>query len=397
MPIYSARLGQALRRSAQRGNRLSYLASANPLSGRNAPDRPFLLLLLLLLLLLHPLASAQPDALEQEAARLIQPLIDEKKTVGVAVGLLNGEQRHVYGFGKVSLESDRTPDGDTVFEIGSITKVFTATLLADMVEDGVVSLDDPVSDLLPDSVSVPTRGEKAITLLHLTTQTSGLSRLPNNLRPANQRNPYADYSVDQLYEYLGSTGLLSEPGEKYLYSNAGVGLLGHALALKAGKDYEALAIERILDPLGMNDTRITFTPGMKSRLAQGYNARLEPAENWDLPTLAGAGALRSTVNDMLKFLAANVGLGQSDLHSAMATTHAERHEAGGPTRIGMGWHRSPVPSGISVWHNGGTGGFRSIAGFLEGKELAVVVLCNSEASVDQVAIRLLVFAANANR
>ena len=154
-------------------------------------------------------------------------------------------------------------DGNTVFEMGSISKVFTGALLADMVARGEVKLDDPIAKYLPQTVKVPSRNGRQITLLDLATQSSGLPRLPSNMRPADFSNPYADYSVQQLYEFLSGYSLTRDPGQRYEYSNLGVGLLGHVLALRAGKSYEEILKERILDPLGMNDTRVDATPSMK--------------------------------------------------------------------------------------------------------------------------------------
>src|SRR4029453_3090616 len=141
----------------------------------------------------------------------------------------------------------------------------------------------------------------------LATHTSGLPRLPSPFTPKNPANPYADYSVEDLYRFLSSHELRRDIGSQYEYSNLGGGLLGHVLARRAGMDYEALVRARITGPLGMNDTRIVLTPEMRGRLAAGHNAALKPVPNWDLPTLAGAGALRSTVNDLLKFAAMAAG------------------------------------------------------------------------------------------
>src|SRR5437762_3782146 len=191
--------------------------------------------------------------------------------IGIVVATLEkGKPRRIFSAGS---SGSATPlDGNTVFEIGSITKTFTSALLADMVERGEVKLDDPVSKFLPATVRVPSRGGKQITLLDLATQSSGLPRLPNNLSPKNILNPYADYSVQQLYDFLSHYELTRDIGSQFEYSNLGGGLLGHALSLRAGKSYEALVIERILEPLGMHDTRITLTPEMREHFAVGHSA-----------------------------------------------------------------------------------------------------------------------------
>jgi CubicO group peptidase (beta-lactamase class C family) len=167
-----------------------------------------------------------------------------------------------------------------------------------------------------------------------------------------------------------------------------MGLLGHLLARRAAVSYEQLVQERVADPLGMADTRITLTPDMQRRLAQGH-AGTTPVSTWDIPTLAGAGALRSTAADMLTFLAANLGLVETPLHAAMVMTHEPRHEAGSPTmQIGLGWHIRMGDREI-VWHNGGTGGNRAFIGFVTDTQTGVVVLTNTSTSADDIGFHLL--------
>ncbi len=281
-------------------------------------------------------------------------------------------------------------DSNTVFEIGSITKVFTSTLLAEMVERGEVKLDDPISRYLPGTVKSPERKGRQITLRDLATQTSGLPRLPGNLRPASVANPYADYTVANLYEFLSSYTLTRDIGSQYEYSNLGVGLLGHILSLHAGKSYEQLLVERVLVPLGMTNTGIRLTESMRSRLAQGFNAQGEPMSNWDLPALAGAGALRSTLADMLKFLSASLDSTKTPLGRVMARTRVTQHIADRPgNSIGLGWHIVEVFGSTITWHNGGTGGYRAFIGLDEVKHRGVVILTNATVSPDDIGFHLL--------
>ncbi len=269
-----------------------------------------------------------------------------------------------------------------MFEIGSATKVFTSLLLADMVQRGEVALDDPVVKYLPASVKMPQRNGRSITLVDLATHTSGLPRMPTNFTPKDNANPYADYSVEQLYQFLSGYQLTRDIDSQYEYSNLGGGLLGHVLARRAGTDYETLVRSRICDPLGMKDTRITLTPEMKARLAVGHNQALESVENWDLPTLAGAGALRSTANDLLKFLAANLGYTKSPLAPAMAAMLTVRRPTGQPgLEVALAWHIYTVNGKEIVWHNGGTGGYRSFMGFDPKARIGVAALSNASTAV----------------
>jgi CubicO group peptidase (beta-lactamase class C family) len=321
---------------------------------------------------------------------ILKDRVDRKKAVGIVVGTIDVNGRNVIAYGKIAKNRDQIPDANTVFEIGSITKVFTSLLLADMVERGEVQLDTPVADLLPKTVKVPSRNGRQITLLDLSMQSSGLPRLPTNLRPANFANPYADYTPARLYEFLSSYTLPRDPGEKYEYSNLGAGLLGHALALKAGMSYEELVRTRILEPLRMHDTSITLSDDQKKRLAPGYDASLSPAANWDFDALAGCGALRSTANDMLTFLAANLELTDTPLKAAIRQMRSIRKPTGTPDLdIAMAWHILTKFGGEVVWHNGGTYGYRSFIGFDPAAKKGVVVLCNTFADNDDIGRHVL--------
>jgi serine-type D-Ala-D-Ala carboxypeptidase/endopeptidase len=305
-----------------------------------------------------------------------------KHGTGIVIGLLDATgARRIIAAGV---------DSAGVFEIGSITKVFTTSLLQDMVDRGEVHLGDAVSQYLPKTVHVPARGGHEITLLDLATQSSGLPRMPSNFTPRDSLNPYADYSVQQMYGFLSGYQLTRDPGAEYEYSNLGMGLLGHALSLKGRASYEELLRRRILTPLGLRETAITLTPAMRTKLAPGHDAEGRVVPNWDLPTLAGAGALRSTANDMLTFVAANLDSSATPLSPALRRTHGERHATNNPSlTIGLGWHIMARPVGNIVWHNGGTGGYRTFTGFDPVRRLGVVVLSNLDASVDDIGFHLL--------
>jgi CubicO group peptidase (beta-lactamase class C family) len=265
-----------------------------------------------------------------------------------------------------------------VFEIGSITKVFTALLLCDMAASGEVSLDDPVESLLPAGAVVPRRDGGQITLAHLANHTSGLPRQPGNMRPANPANPYADYAEADLYAFLRDHRLRRDIGAVRAYSNLGSGLLGHALALKAGVDFETLVRRRITGPLGMGDTAITLSSSMRTRRADGHDQQGAVVDPWDMQTLAGAGALRSTASDLLAFLAAEIGFTDTPLSAAMAAQLAPRVpiETGGAQALG--WVVADTEAGPVFHHDGGTGGFLSALGFNPALGLGAVVLTNQQ-------------------
>ena len=320
---------------------------------------------------------------------IIKQRVEEKRSAGIVVGVVDAD-----GHTRVVAYGDPGPghpplDGNSVFEIGSISKVFTATVLAEMVQEGKVRLDDPVQKFLPATVHVPTRNGKVITLGMLSEQNSGLPRMPDNFHPADPSNPYADYTVQQMYDFLSNYQLTRDPGEKFEYSNLGVGLLGHALSLAAGKPYEELERDRVWSPLGMTHTAITFTPWMNAHLALGHDEQGHVVANWDIPTLAGAGAIRSTTNDMLKFLEANLHPERGPLERAMAFAHQERAPAG-EMGIGLNWLSVHAGTDTIVWHNGGTGGYRTFIGFEPSHKIGVVVMTNTTgAGADDIGMHLL--------
>jgi D-alanyl-D-alanine-carboxypeptidase/D-alanyl-D-alanine-endopeptidase len=330
-------------------------------------------------------------ALSDSAIRaIIKDRVDSKRSSGIAVGVLDPDgHTRVFGYGASG--TSRPIDANSVFEIGSITKTFTGTTLADMVVKGEVKLDDPVAKYLPSSAHVPSRNGREITLVDLATQSSGLPRMPTNFAPKDQTNPYADYTEQQAIDFVSSYQLTRDVGAKYEYSNLGMGLLGIALVRREGTSYEALVRKHVLDPLGMSDTRVVFTPSMRERLALGHSEGGEVVSNWDIPGLAGAGALRSTVNDMLKYLAANVDPAHSPIAAALEMAHVKRHGTDNPNlSLGLAWHILATPSGNSItWHNGGTGGYRTFIGFDPARHAGVVVLSNSNTSVDDIGMHFV--------
>jgi len=342
--------------------------------------RPLVLIALLLGSCATPPAPPPPidPALREKIDSSVQTLARNPKASCLAIGLLRDGHSHVLGYGTP------LPDGDTVFEIGSITKTFTALLLWQAVQNGSVTLDDPISKYLPQGARAPSRNGKEITLAQLATHTSGLPRLPANLAPRDGRNPYADYTVTELFDGLGSLVLENDPGAKYDYSNLGAGLLGELLALRAGTTYEALVADRICRPLGLKDTGVSLNDEQRRRLAPGYTADGKRTPNWDIRGIPGAGALRSTVHDLLRYLEANFG-------DAYAPAQVPRVSVDGTVSVGLGWHLLSVTPKAPriVWHNGGTGGYRCFVGFVRETRTAVVVLSNSGAEVDPLGVALV--------
>jgi serine-type D-Ala-D-Ala carboxypeptidase/endopeptidase len=358
----------------------------------------------LVVIVVSRFADVRVDAApgDDEIRRILIERIDvARQGVGIVVGVIDPSGRRVVSYGHLAKDDKRPLNGDTVFEIGSITKVFTSLLLADMARHGEIGLTDRLAQHLPYEMNVPVRNERAITLQDLATHTSGLPRMPANFVPKDAANPYADYNQELLRQFLSGYALSRDIGSVYEYSNIGAGMLGFALTRKAGRgmDYEMLVRDRITAPrlLDMPDTRVTLTDSMKARLATGHNALLWPVANWDFPPatcmFVGAGGLRSTVNDLLKFLAANLGLTETPLAPAMASMIANPRPTGRPNvAIGLGWHITTSPGSRQiVWHNGGTGGYRSFIGFDQKARIGVVVLSNTntQTGVDDIGMHLI--------
>jgi serine-type D-Ala-D-Ala carboxypeptidase/endopeptidase len=296
--------------------------------------------------------------------------------VGVVVGVIDDTGPRIVAHGARSA-ADPTPlDGATAFEIGSISKVFTALLLTDMAERGEVGLDDEVATLLPSGVRMAEHG-RPIRLRDLATHRSGLPRWPGDMAPAlgaaaDWSNPYAGYRVAQLHAFLSLCRPAREPGAAHVYSNLGVGLLGHLLARRAGRDYESLLRERITGVLGLARTGVAV-PAQ----AMPHDPRLRPVAPWEMPTFAGAGALRSTADDMLAFLAAQAGLTETPLRAAMAAQRTPRTPSDAGYLQALGWRIDvELEDGEIVWHGGATGGSRAFALFEPERRAGVVMLTN---------------------
>lgn len=339
------------------------------------------------------LAETLPDPWREQTYRLADPFVEKGLVPGMVIGLRRGDRTAIFRVGYLTPAKDARPGPDTLYEIGSITKVFTAILLAEANRRGELGIDDPLSEHLPEGIDAPTKDEQGITLRMLATHTSGLPRLPTNFAPADIDNPYADYDEARLWAFVEAAELDSAPGERYAYSNLGAGLLGTILARAAGTTYEDLVRERILTPLGMTDTGITLTDDQRARLAPPHAAGNAPAKNWSLGSLEGAGALRSTAKDMLAFGGRVLEPRGEALDDAIAETLAIRGEVpGAPFFYATGWHVAGDRS--TLWHSGQTGGYHADLFISRPIDSAVVVLSNgAEGQLSQLAEKLIRFLA----
>lgn len=343
--------------------------------------------------------------LRDRTQKLAETYLSKRTSGALVIGVVQNGKTIWLGFGQVTPVSTNAPDSETIFEIGSVTKVFTAIALAQLAGDGKLKLDDTLAERLPAKVTLP-EALRPITLVQLATHTSGLARLPGNLdlSDANATDPYVRYTSKELYEYLQTARLDSPPGKKSTYSNLGVGLLGHILELRAEIPYEELLRERILVPLGMADTAITLSPGQQARLTPGHDAKGQVVSNWNFDVLAPAGALHSCVGDLLKFIQANLALTNHAGLDPALTMAQKPHFESWTGNVGLCWQIFDAPGLYRFhWHNGGTGGYASFLAFDRQHQTGVVLLSNygdamaGDNSLDNMGMELLKLAAKVSR
>jgi len=336
----------------------------------------------------HQLPPAGEEfQLSDTIKEIIRENVESGKHKALFVGMIdeNGIQQYYYGN---TASGEDAIDENTIFEIGSVSKVFTSLLLADMIEKGEVSLNDPIDKFLPDDVSTPTKNDKKITLLDLATHSSGLPRWPDGF-PLSDAQEQIEYDREEMYDYLSNVELTREIGSEYSYSNIGVSLLGHILSLQAGQSYEDLLKDRVLDKFEMKNTCVKKCDALRDKFAKPHMLWFEfnPINLSD--DLAGAGEIRSSGKDMLTFLSYAMGLKDSDLKSSFELTQKVNRQIDDNLSIGLTWHMTQKDDSMIIWHNGATNGFTSFVGFDPELNQGVVVLSNSMIIVDDIGIWLL--------
>ena len=326
---------------------------------------------------------------DDEIIAILRTRIDTfQQSVGIVVGIVDSSGTRIVGYGPSHAGGTDVVNGSTIFEIGSISKVFTSILLAHMVRQGEVSLRDPVSRYLPPEVHLPTRSGREISLLDLATHRSGLPRMPHDM-VLTEEGGAIPFRLDQMYEFLSTTTLAYDIGERYYYSNLAFGLLGQVLANRAGTDFESLLLERVCRPLGLSDTRVTLNAEQQQRLAgtHNWNHGETPPLEWE--AMMAAGGVRSTATDLLRFLAANMDL-STDLWIPLQMSHLNRRDTSSSSmQIGLGWHLVSRHGRELIWHSGATYGNMAFLAFDKEARRGVVVLSNARGIIDDIGIHLL--------
>lgn len=346
-----------------------------------------MLLLLLSALSLGTVQGIAQDKFkhEQKIASLVEPYLTHGKVNSVSIGVIADGQTWKRSFGSLTTDDTRSADEKTLYEIGSISKVFTSILLAEAIESGKLKLDDPISTVMTDLAKTNPAVGNSITFRHLSHHMSGLPVMPTNIAPADPTNPFKGYDRAMLTEYMNSAVPAREPGTDYEYSNLAAGLLGDLLSQQAGVSYEALLKEKITGPLGMKDTTLTLSKDQSARFAPPHNSALLPDKAWDFDALAGCGAIRSNVDDMLLFAQASMNAPDGPIGKALELAWKQHKPAAkGNRAMGLGW--MIAGDGSTRWHNGQTGGYHCMILVSRDLKCATVMLCNTaEMQLDALA------------
>lgn len=346
---------------------------------------------------LWPLAVALPAARAQSASGAaaggsspaLQALLTARlaqEGVALAAGRLDSGRLELAG----AAREGETPDADSFFEIGSITKTFTALLLADAVVRGELKLDDPVDAALPDGLKLRDAQGAAIRWRDLATHRSGLPRLAPNMAPARPADPYADYGWESLALFIKTWKPEVARDSRYEYSNLGFGLLGQTLALRAGTGYAALLTRRVLEPLGLRGL-VGFDGNLPRPVLPGHSADRRPVSAWHfLDASAAAGALRGSVRGLLRYADAAMGGFEHPLREAFALCLQPQGASNKPINpVGLAWLLAPLDGRTVFNHDGGTAGFSSSLWLDPQRRRAAVVLANAQVGVNDLALHLL--------
>jgi len=325
-------------------------------------------------LILHGLLSfSQASAEKESLIEFTKNQLEEKayaENVQFAIGIIDGEDEITFGL-KKAVKWEEIENSKDIFEIGSVTKVFTSLLLAKVVEKGLIHLTDTIQE----DLEVDWKETTPITYEMLANHTSGLPRIPDNFIKyaiMNAQNPYEKYDEEALIEYLEEKmSLNSKPGEKYAYSNVGAGLLSYLLCQKLNITYEEALQQMVFEPLSM-EYSTTDLEKVEGDLVIGLDKKGKPTSNWAFDALAGAGAIKSNVEDMLKFMQSQL----TDTTEAVQLMQTKTIE-GDPFHMALGWHI--ITDNGFLWHNGGTGGYRSSVVLDPETNKGVVILTNISA------------------
>jgi CubicO group peptidase (beta-lactamase class C family) len=334
----------------------------------------------------NPLKSA----LDKTVDSIAVSYIGQSNTAGLSIGVLQNGQFFTYHYGEMDKKSPKLPNDNTFYEIGSITKTFTGTLLAQAILDKKIQLDDDIRLHLPEKYPNLEFNGQPILIKHLTNHTSGLISFPSEdiskQAGYDPINPYKHYTKEMVLAYLHTVKMDTFAGLKSAYSNFATGLLGIILEKKYQMSYEDMVKKYAAGPLSMDATKIKIGAKDSINFAKPHDETGKQSSYWDITGLGAAGAIRSTISDMLKYAKANMEAANPAMRLAQKATFRDRPE----NEIGLFWQLSTTKKGqLMTWHNGGTGGFTSFCGFMKAQNIAVVMLSNCSSDVTQKGVDLL--------
>ena len=319
---------------------------------------------------------------------IVFEFMSDPVNVGLSIGIIQNDKTHYYHYGEVKRESKQLPINATVYEIGSVSKTFTGMLLVQAIADKKINLEDDIRIYLPSQCSKLDYKGTPILVKHLVTHTSQIPRIPENLHKQQKfdpLNPYKNYDKKMVYDYLSTLNLDTLPGIQLNYSNTGMALLGIILGNVYKQSYEELLSKYITTPIGMKTTFVNLPANYNSNFATGYNDKGKETPRWDLGDQAGAGGIKSTIEDMALYLNENIKESSTVIKNAHKIQFEQKTD-----RMAYSWFVQTTKSGNTLlWHNGGTYGFTSFCGFVKEKKCGVVVLNNSGIGIDNLAINIL--------
>lgn len=324
---------------------------------------------------------------------IVMPYLEFKynEGLGVVVGVFNNGEKEIMSYGSISKESNIKPDSSTLFQMGSISKVFTCVLLANSVNKNIMSLSSPISRYLPDSLPKLQYKGKEITLLDLATQTSALNRDVDDLDTTNGgEDPFKGYSEAAMMNYLKKQKLARPVGKEYEYSNVGMGLLGLVVPQQRQTTYDDLLKREICSKLNMTSTATTLSEAQKAKVIQSYYKGEATIDLSFTPVFAGAGGIYSNANDMLHFVEACLYPERSEIGEDISMTEQLWRKASNGQEMGLGWHYlTLISEGKEVKalvHPGNTNGTSTMLVLVPGKNIGVVVMANSNYSVQEIGV-----------
>lgn len=354
-----------------------------------------LVTIILSLLILVPFNASQAqvkDKMEKELNKIIyfDADIDFEKVPGMVIGIIQGDSTYIYSYGSLSMAEDIIPRDNSIFELGGITKVYTASLVELLVEEGLMDYEKSLNEYLPSTII---NDKSDITLLEAITHTGGFPRLPHGIgkREREANNPYAYYAKADLHEFYKNYYPIEEEETRYQYSHVTYALIETAIENVTGQRFEDVLQERLLTPMGLTDTTIKLSEEQKSRMSQGYNILGNKTRPWRFSSFKGSVGMKSTVKDMLTFLTVQMGEGNADLAASFADMHEPVHKTDLAKNnfISKAWHVIKKKNHSIILHAGSTSGHQAFAGFVKETNTGVVILSNSENSTNSLGYLIL--------